>query len=470
MSTPQDQLPTLVIAGATGFVGSWFIENFHEKYRIIGLSRAVMEEDPRPNVEWRQVEMYSLSSMTDATIGADYALYLVHSMGPSTRLHQGNFEDTDLLLADNFARAAEVNGIQHIVYMGGLLPTDTDEYSRHLRSRLEVEQTLGSTGVATTALRAGIIVGPGGSSFKMVRNLIARLPVLVCPSWTRTSTDPIALPDALRIIDYCLGNESTYNRAIGIAGSRQTNYQEMLAITARVMDKKRLIIPMPYLPVGLSKLWVSLITGSSLELVGPLVESLEHEMVAKDNDVLDRFPDRMDYEAAARYALEHEDQKPFLPERIKSTKEKNTVRSVQRLPNPYHRKATWVARMYQHWLPRFFRALLTVENEGDSATFKMFGVPLLKLQFINDRSDDRRQLFYVVDGRLVKRRDYGWLEFRNVLDDEYVISAIHEFVPNLPWFIYVVTQARIHEWVMQRFGKFLAKRGDINEPIEAAQG
>ncbi|MEM9836317.1 MAG: NAD-dependent epimerase/dehydratase family protein, partial [Bacteroidota bacterium] len=142
--------PTIVIAGATGFVGSWFIERYHQDFNIIGLSRARMGKDPRPTVEWRQVEMYSLSSMTQATEGADYALYLVHSMSPSTRLHQGSFEDTDLLLADNFARAAAENQLKQIIFMGGLLPDNTNEYSRHLRSRLEVEQTLGSTGVPTT--------------------------------------------------------------------------------------------------------------------------------------------------------------------------------------------------------------------------------------------------------------------------------------------------------------------------------
>jgi hypothetical protein len=199
--------------------------------------------------------------------------------------------------------------------------------------------------------------------------------------------------------------------------------------------------------------------------VGPLVESLEHEMIAGDSDLLRAFPNRMSYLEAARYALENADARPVMPKRLQEKKEKNTVRSVQRLPNPLRHRAPWVARMYQSWLPRFFRALIVVRSDGDSAMFTTFGIPLLKLQFIEDRSDDRRQLFYVVDGHLVKRRDYGWLEFRNVLDDEYVISAIHEFVPNLPWYVYVLTQARVHEWVMNSFGRFLAQRKGKQEAL-----
>lgn len=450
--------PTIVIAGATGFVGSWFIERYHTKYNIIGLSRSKLAADKRPGVTWRQVEMYSLSSMIMATEGADYALYLVHSMSPSTRLHQGSFEDTDLLLADNFARSAKQNGLKQIIYMGGLLPEGTDDYSRHLQSRLEVEQTLGSTGIPTTALRAGIIVGPGGSSFQMVERLVQHLPMMICPSWTQTETQPVALEDALEIIEHCFGDETTFNRAIDIGGPERTTYMDMMRTTARVMGKKRRIIPVPNIPVGLSKLWVSLITGASQELVGPLVESLEHPMTAKDNEVLNRFPNRMNYAAAATYAIEHANERPFLPKRLPEQNEKNTVRSVQRLPNPQGHSATWVARVYQFWLPKFFRTLITVKAVGNTATFNFFGQSLLTLQYIKDRSDDRRQLFYIINGRLVKRKDYGWLEFRNVLDGKYVITAIHEFVPALPWYIYVLTQARVHEWVMKSFGRFLETR------------
>ena len=109
--------PIVAIAGATGFIGRWFIEEYCDKYDIIALSRREMDSSLRQGVQWRKVDMYSVSSTIKALEGADYALYLVHSMQPSARLNQGCFEDTDLLLADNFARAAETVGVKQIIFV-----------------------------------------------------------------------------------------------------------------------------------------------------------------------------------------------------------------------------------------------------------------------------------------------------------------------------------------------------------------
>jgi len=181
--------PTIAIAGATGFIGRWFIDRYKHKYHIVALSRKIMKPTEEDSVEWRVLDMYSLSSTTAALKGADYALYLVHSMQPSTRLNQGSFEDTDLLLADNFARAAEANGLKQIIFLGGILPDKGEQFSRHLRSRHEVEQTLRAKSVPLTSLRAGIIVGPGGSSFRIVEKLVNRLPVMISPNIIQITTD-----------------------------------------------------------------------------------------------------------------------------------------------------------------------------------------------------------------------------------------------------------------------------------------
>ncbi len=106
---------TVAIAGAGGYIGSWFIEKYKDHYHLIGLSRKKVDLNPYPEVEWRQVELYSITSTVEALRGVDVAIYLVHSMNASTRLNQGSFEDTDLLLADNFSRAAELTGVKQIV-------------------------------------------------------------------------------------------------------------------------------------------------------------------------------------------------------------------------------------------------------------------------------------------------------------------------------------------------------------------
>ncbi len=151
---------TIAIAGASGFIGRWFIDTFRHKFNIIAISRGKLVNEENSSVEWRQADLYSIGSTTSALAGADFAIYLVHSMMPSTRLNQSSFEDTDLILADNFSRACEINEIQQILYVGGILPKDTNDLSPHLRSRLEVEQTLGSRSTPLTAIRAGIIVSP----------------------------------------------------------------------------------------------------------------------------------------------------------------------------------------------------------------------------------------------------------------------------------------------------------------------
>ncbi len=455
--------PTIAIAGASGFVGRWFMDQYKHKYKFIALSRKeVVENLSDAHIEWRKVELYSITSTVEALQGADYALYFVHSMVPSTRLNQGSFENTDILLADNFSRAAEINGLKQIIFLGGILPKDGHQFSTHLRSRYEVEQTLSSRSVPLTALRAGIIVGPGGSSFRMIEKLVHRLPIMLCPKWTLSRTQPIALEDTLKCLDYCLSNENTYHKAYDIGGKEITTYLHMIEQTAELMDKKRIIASVPFFSPGFSKLWVAVFTDSSTTLVSPLVESLRHELIVEPNALMEKFDQRKSFREAAKRALFEKDTIPKLPKRThaSSKNEKNTVRSVQRLPNPGNKSASWVAQEYMRWLPSYLRYIVKVDvnQEENTVTFRIFSFHLLKMYFVRDRSDDNRRLFYIVDGLLVKRKDYGWLEFRRVLNGRYFICAIHEFVPSLPWFIYIPTQAVIHLFVMKAFGRYLKRQ------------
>lgn len=454
---------TIAIAGAGGYIGRWFIHHFKDKYKIIALSRREAVQNPDPDVEWRKVELFSITSTIEALQGVDYAIYLIHSMSALTRLNQGSFEDTDLLLADNFARAAEANKIKQILYLGGILPKEVAEekISIHLRSRLEVEKTLGSKGVPVTALRAGIIVGPGGSSFEMVRNLVRKLPALMCPKWTTSQTQAISLRDTMTIMDVCLGNPDVFGKSIEIGSPEILTYKGMLEETARVMGKKRWIFSVPIFSVGLSKLWVSFFGETPMKLVSPLVESLKHTLTLSDELVFkEKEIDFLSFTESVQEALNPENKLPKLPKFKNDSDVRNTVRSIQRMPNTRHKSALWVANRYKVWLPKFFRFLINVkENErGDIGFFILKGSkPMLQLTWIPDRSDIKRQLFYITGGWLVKRFDYGWLEFREVMNGKHMISAIHEFVPRLPWFVYINTQAKIHLWVMNRFRDYLEK-------------
>ena len=236
---------TLAVAGATGFIGRWFIETYKHQYNIIALSRKKISKQNN-DVKWRMVDLFSISSSVNALQDVDYALYLVHSMQPSTRMNQGNFEDTDLLLADNFSRAAESCKLKHIVYVGGILPKDNLNISKHLKSRFEVEQVLGSRSTPLTAVRAGIIIGPGGSSFKIVKKLVQNLPVMACPKWTKSKNQPVDLRIALKSIEQIFGNKKFFNVPIEIGGSEIVTYMDILKITAKEMKRKRLIFSVPF--------------------------------------------------------------------------------------------------------------------------------------------------------------------------------------------------------------------------------
>ncbi len=444
---------TLAVAGATGFIGRWFIETYKHQYNIIALSRKKISNQ-NDSVEWRMVDLFSISSSVNALQGVDYALYLVHSMQPSTRLNQSNFEDTDLLLADNFSRAAEACKLKHIVYVGGILPKDDLNISKHLKSRFEVEQVLGSRSTPLTAVRAGIIIGPGGSSFRIVKRLVQNLPVMACPKWTKSKNQPVDLRIALKSIEQIFGDEKFFNLPIEIGGSEIVTYMDILKITAKEMKRKRWIFSIPFFSLGMSKLWVGLFSGSNKNFVSPLIESLRHDMTLKTSISLKNLPSFTLKETIKR-ASDSTITIPMKPKGIAQTKDKNTVRSVQRIANPARKTAEWVAQSYPIWLSKIFNKVIEAEEQNNLLKFKLLGINLLQLEYIKNRSDKNRQLFYITGGYLTKRTNRGWLEFRSILDGNYVITAIHEFVPRLPWVIYKFTQAKAHLLVMKKFEKYL---------------
>jgi uncharacterized protein YbjT (DUF2867 family) len=440
-----------------------------EGAEVVGITRGDTvrhaPNEPRlTSVEWRRADLFSLLECERALEGCTHAYYLVHSMMPSARLTQASFDDLDLLLADNFARAAHAAGIQHIVYLGGILPTG--EVSAHLRSRREVEDALGATGIRVTAVRAGLVLGPGGSSADMMTKLVERLPAMACPAWTATTSNPIDIRDLLPVLTGVLDDPDPPG-VIDVGGKEVVSYRDLMARAGRALGVRRLFIPVPLFTPGLSTLWVSLVTGSSRDLVRPLVQSLRHPMVpSADAWQLEHHPPRIGLNDSLRHAIEapREPRSRTLDAqkvRARDAAPRNTVRSVQRLPNPSAATAAEVATEYLQWLPRFLRPLVRVRLEGDTTRFEVLGVrsPLLVLNSSTDRSEESRTLFYVRGG-LLARPDLSpraRLEFRQALGGRVVIAAIHDFVPRLPWYLYNVTQAVMHLWVMRSFGRYLAR-------------
>lgn len=486
MTAPNSPTIAIAIAGASGFVGQALLDRFADDFSMVALSRRVREDDPR--CEWRACDLYSLLDTEQALAGCDVAVYLVHSMLPSARLTQASFEDLDLVLADNFARGAKRAGVRRIVYLAGLVPDDA-RLSKHLESRREVERALGAHGVPVTVLRAGMVVGARGSSFQMLTRLVERLPAMALPAWTRTRTQPIALEDVIELLGIAAreGTADDESKIHDIGGPDVLTYRQMLEDVAEVQGRTRTMLNVPFFSPGLSRLWVSLITGFPRALVGPLVESLEHEMVARDRSFqLAHGIDGTDWKTALiaaekqRAALDRPVQrkKPKRPPLVRRTPGYN-VRSVQRLPSPAWMNAVDVGHEYLRWLPRFFWPFMRVDVRGDTACFFFWPArrALLEIRLSEDRSSTDRALFYVDGGLLAvlptddERR--GRLEFRLAPGGQQVIAALHDFVPSLPWAVYVRTQARVHLFVMHAFGRHLRRvrvRGALPPGAPERQG
>jgi hypothetical protein len=361
--------------------------------------------------------------------------------------------------------------VRHIVYLGGLIP-DEPSLSRHLRSRLEVERTLASHGVPVTALRASIIVGPGGSSYLMFRALVERVPLIPCPPWSRNLTQPAALDDVLALLVWCLEHPASESRSWDIGSEDVMTYRELLERTAVLLGLRRLFFSIPISGTFWCRSWLALVTGAPRTLVAPLVESIRHSMVCRDRGLQEAagvpgIPFDVAVRAASARSLALARQGRPLPSLRRALGRglyRHDVRSVQRMDLPPGRTARWAALQYAAFLARRFRWLLRADAASSgSVRFRLAGssLCLLELAFAQDRSQsDSRQVFYITGGALVRRVSRRTarprLEFRQVLDGRTLLVGIHDYRPALPWPLYSLTQARIHLRTMRAFARWLS--------------
>lgn len=447
----------IAIAGASGFVGRNLVARLCATHQVRALSRSRPAALP-PDCGWTETELFSARSTIDALRDVDVAIYLVHSMMPSSRLFQGNFHDTDLLLADNFARACRTNGVGRIIYVGGLAPEGY--VSPHLESRLEVEGVLRSSGVPTTVLRAGMIVGPGGSSFEILSALVEKLPVMILPRWTRSRTQAVAIDDVARVVEAAVDGAAFAGGTFDVVNGESLTYEGILRATARALGLRRTMIPAPIASTGFSKLWVTIFGNSTYELVSPLIDSLQCDLPQlKPGPLIAPLITRTSFEEMAREAARGGDGRSAARPR-RTMAHQDSVRSIQRLP-AVDRDCAWIAREYVRWIPSFFRTVIGVRTSPDGRRLEFrlafLPTPLLVLQAVAEEFDVRRAKFHIIGGWLTKTTDTGWLEFRQVDGGKYLLTSIHEFVPRLPWPIYRLTQAPLHRLVMRMFGRHLAR-------------
>jgi uncharacterized protein YbjT (DUF2867 family)/uncharacterized protein YndB with AHSA1/START domain len=233
--------------------------------------------------------------------GVNAAYYLIHSLGAG----EDTFAERDRRAATNVREAAEASGVERLIYLGGMTPKGKHQ-SKHLRSRIETGDVLRDGSVPVTEFRAAQIVGSGSLSFELVRYLTERVPLLICPRWVHTPTQPIAIRDVLQYLLAALEQPESAGEIIEIGGGDVLTYAEMFEIYAAVRGLKRWIVNVPFLTPRLSSHWVGLVTPISNTIARPLIEGLDNEVVVDDPEkARSLFPDiePLSFEAAVRLAL-----------------------------------------------------------------------------------------------------------------------------------------------------------------------
>ncbi len=240
------------------------------------------------------------ASLPAALDGVSVAYYLIHSMGAGA-----HFEGRDLVAARNFSAASKAAAVERIIYLGGLADSST-ALSDHLRSRQQTGEALREGGVPVTEFRAGVIVGSNSLSFEMIRYLTERVPIMICPRWVYTRTQPIGIRD---VLDYLVESTSvpgSAGRIVEIGGADIITYGEMMTTYAEVRGLRRWLVPVPFLTPRLSSLWVNLVTPIPAAMARPLVEGLRNENVVTNPAARELFPDihPAGYRASVERALD----------------------------------------------------------------------------------------------------------------------------------------------------------------------
>ncbi len=287
---------TVAVAGASGFVGRRLCRALEaEGHDVVALTRNPGEYDGAGAPV--RADVHDAASLRQALAGVDAAYYLVHS------LEREDFEVADAEAAQAFGLAAADAGVSRIVYLGGL-GDDRDSLSAHLRSRREVEGLLGAGGVPVTVLRAGIVVGHGGISWELTRQLVQHLPAMITPRWVETRCQPIGVDDVVRYLVGVLTVPEAEGQVYEVGGPDVLTYREMLQHVAKIERRPLPIMSVPILTPGLSSRWLTFVTDVDAATARNLIDSMSNEVVVRDDRIRQLVPFApMDYDATVRQAL-----------------------------------------------------------------------------------------------------------------------------------------------------------------------
>ena len=295
-------LSVVLVAGASGYVGGRLVPLL-ERQPVVLRCLARNPDKLRPLVgtptQVVRGDVLDAPSLDGALHGVHTAYYLVHLMSGSS-----DFEKEDKQAATNFAEAAKKAGVRRIIYLGGLGDDADPKLSPHLRSRHDVGKIFRASGVETIEFRAGMIVGAGSLSYQLLKSLTDRLPVMICPRWLTTATQPVAVDDVLAYLLAARELPAGESRTFEIGGTDVVTYADLIREYARQRGLRRWLIFVPVLTPYLSGLWLALVTPSAYEVGRHLIEGLKNPTVVRDKKALGVFSVRpMGARAAIQKAI-----------------------------------------------------------------------------------------------------------------------------------------------------------------------
>lgn len=270
--------PLVLLTGVTGYIGGRLLHLLEEdgrRVRCLVRSRARLAGTTRPGTEIVEGDCLDGPSLDRALDGVHTAFYLVHSMSA-----RADFAAVDREAAATFAAAAARAGVRRIIYLGGLVD-ESRPLSTHLKSRAEVGDVLRASGVPVIEFRASIVIGAGSLSYEMVCALVERLPVMLCPQWVDTLTQPIAIDDVLAYLAAAIDTPASVSGIFEIGGPEPVSYGEMMREYARLRGLRRWLVPVPVLTPHLSGLWLALVTPAQARVGRALVEGLRNATIVR---------------------------------------------------------------------------------------------------------------------------------------------------------------------------------------------